>query len=136
MQDATGHLYTNTDGISAVIICDNEYPTRVAFDLIAKILKKYSESNYSDKTQTYLDEVISKYQQPENIDSIMRVQRDLEETKVVLVYNALISICSTRQLGPFWNVERKSTSLFQNLINWETSQNFSSNMQRKQIPAV
>lgn len=78
-------MYTNSDGISVVIICDKEYPTRVSFDLIAKILKNYADVNYSDSIQNFLDEAISSYQQPENIDSIMKVQKDLEETKVVLV---------------------------------------------------
>ena len=85
--DATGHLFTNIDGISAVVICDHDYPSRVAFDLIAKILKKYNDNEGStEKTQEFLNEVIVSYQQPENIDSIMRVQKDLEETKIVLVH--------------------------------------------------
>ena len=84
-----GHLFTNNAGFSVVVICDKEYPARVAFDLISKIQRLYNE-NINDESckacKDYIDEAIETYQSPENIDSIMRVQKDLEETKIVLVY--------------------------------------------------
>ena len=65
---------------------------RPAFSLLTKILDDFSakvpQSSYSNPTsisfpdiQTYL----TKYQDPRQADAIMRVQQELDETKIVLV---------------------------------------------------
>lgn len=77
---------------TAVIICDQEYPVRPAFSLLSKLLddftSKVPQSSYSNPgsisfpdTQNYLQ----KYQDPTQADTIMRVQQELDETKIVLV---------------------------------------------------
>lgn len=90
-----GHTYTRSEGLSCVIITDKEYPVRPAYTLINKVLEEYlslhpsSEWNHIsattpalnfDKLETYL----KKYQDPSQADSIMRVQQELDETKIVL----------------------------------------------------
>lgn len=90
-----GHTYTRSEGISCVVITDKEYPVRPAYTLINKILEEYlslhpasqwsgvTESNPSlqyDKLAAYL----KKYQDPSQADSIMKVQQELDETKIVL----------------------------------------------------
>lgn len=90
-----GHTYTRSEGLSCVVISDKEYPVRPAYTLINKILEEYlslhpasqwsgvSESSPAlqyDKLAVYL----KKYQDPSQADSIMKVQNELDETKIVL----------------------------------------------------
>lgn len=77
---------------TAIIITDQEYPVRPAFSLLTKILDEFiakvPQSAFSNPSaisfpdiQTYL----TKYQDPRQADTIMRVQQELDETKIVLV---------------------------------------------------
>lgn len=90
-----GHTYARSEGLACVIIADKEYPVRPAYTLINKILEEYLQLHPSkefanidattpalkyDQLETYL----KKYQDPSQADSIMRVQQELDETKIVL----------------------------------------------------
>jgi synaptobrevin family protein YKT6 len=78
--------------VLGVIITDHEYPVRSAFSLLTKLLDDFTTKvpqssfgnpasiSFSD-TNTY----IQKYQDPRQADTIMRVQQELDETKIVLV---------------------------------------------------
>lgn len=76
-----------------MIICDKEYPQRVAFALINRILEefcnKYSREMWMSSSKELEFEALKlyleKYQNPQEADAIMRVQRELDETKVILV---------------------------------------------------
>ena len=37
----TGHVYTNTEGLACVVVCDKDYPQRVAFSLINRVLDSF-----------------------------------------------------------------------------------------------
>ncbi|CAE6473976.1 unnamed protein product [Rhizoctonia solani] len=74
-----------------VLISDEEYPVRPAFSLLAKALDDFATavpmSAYSNpsaisfpQAQTY----VAKYQEPKQADAIMKVQQELDETKIVL----------------------------------------------------
>lgn len=90
-----GHTHTRAEGLSCVVITDKEYPVRPAYTLINKILEEYlllhpasewagaSASNASLAFDR-LDQYIQKYQDPTQADSIMKVQQELDETKIVL----------------------------------------------------
>jgi len=87
-----GHTYTRSDGLSGVILTDPEYPTRVVFTLLQKILddfsEKYPKAVWSTPSQTPfppLADYLAKYQDPKQADPIMKVQKDLDETKIILV---------------------------------------------------
>ncbi|ORX80672.1 synaptobrevin-like protein ykt6, partial [Basidiobolus meristosporus CBS 931.73] len=84
-----GHVFTKAEGVSGVIIVDREYPRRVAFSLLSKILdefmSKYPKNEWNQmRSYPELKEYLTKYQDPKQADTIMRVQQDLDETKVVL----------------------------------------------------
>ncbi|KAJ5219585.1 Synaptobrevin [Penicillium chermesinum] len=64
----TFHAYGRTEGVAGVIVTDGDYPALVAHQLLSKILKEY----------------IVKYQDPQQADSIMKIQQELDETKIVL----------------------------------------------------
>lgn len=90
--DYVGHVYARAEGIAGVVITDKEYPPRVAFSLLNKILDEFttrypSSSAWSTPEQTpypELQEYISTYQDPKQGDTIMKVQRELDETKIIL----------------------------------------------------
>ncbi|KAL6928712.1 palmitoyltransferase [Hanseniaspora valbyensis] len=91
-----GHVYTRSEEplISGVIITDKEYPIRPIFTLLNKILDEFvvqfPQTNDIDESKLLkyetvtLQDYIVKYQDPSNADSIMRVQNELDETKIVL----------------------------------------------------
>lgn len=93
-----GHVFTSVNGLSAVIVCDKEYPQRVAFALINRVLEEFSALYSrevwlsSSKPLPYenLRVFLQKYQNPHEADSIMRVQKELDETKIVLVLHGLL----------------------------------------------
>lgn len=77
------------------LITDKEYPVRPAYTLLNKILDEYlvahPKEEWADVTETndalkmkQLDTYISKYQDPSQADAIMKVQQELDETKIVL----------------------------------------------------
>ncbi|SCZ92703.1 BZ3500_MvSof-1268-A1-R1_Chr5-2g08121 [Microbotryum saponariae] len=98
----TAHAYTRaSDNLAGVIITDQEYPVRVAFSLINKILDEFTtqvkrdvweakarESRQAGKQYLVefpqLQEYCTKYQDPKQADTIMKVQQELDETKIIL----------------------------------------------------
>ena len=90
-----GLTYTRSEGLACVIITDKEYPVRPAYTLINKILEEYLSlhpqkdwANISATNASFnydnLEHYIKKYQDPSQADSIMKVQQELDETKIVL----------------------------------------------------
>ena len=90
-----GHTYTRSEGIACVIISDKEYPVRPAYTLINKILEEYlalhPQQEWANISATspslaydQLEQYLKKYQDPSQADSIMKVQQELDETKIVL----------------------------------------------------
>lgn len=90
-----GHTYTRSEGISGIIITDKDYPVRPAYTLINKILEEYlslhpksdwENIDKANETLQYgqLEAYLKKYQDPTQADSIMKVQQELDDTKVVL----------------------------------------------------
>lgn len=82
----------NAEPPLAVIITDQEYPVRPAFSLLTKVLEdfvaKVPQSSFSSPSTINFPEVntyLQKYQDPRQADAIMKVQQELDETKIVLV---------------------------------------------------
>ena len=78
--------------LSAVIIADGEYPVRPAFSLLTKILDdfiaKVPQSTFNTPAAISFPELntyLQKYQDPRQADAIMKVQQELDETKIILV---------------------------------------------------
>lgn len=93
------HVYVRGDNLSGVVICDHEYPSRVAHTLITKILDEFSQiilpANWPtlderDVSFNQLNVYLVKYQNPREADAMTKMQEDLDETKIVLV-NTLIN---------------------------------------------
>jgi len=88
------HCYVTTKKLGCVVISDGEYPFRVAYDFITKVMdmvtKQYGDKVYSSQTDMNwkiagLEEMLIKYEEPKEVDSIMKITKDLDETKEVLM---------------------------------------------------
>lgn len=93
-----GHVFTRSEGISGVLITDKSYPIRPAYTLLNKILDEYLSTHPADQwkdveegnEETKMDdlpEYLSKYQNPTQADALMKVQQELDETKIVLQHS-------------------------------------------------
>jgi len=87
------HAYIDSDGFGAAVITDTEYPTRVALSLAGLILKEFyskRENNVSKYTEDRqllfpsINELMSKYQNPESADNINKIQNDLNDIEDIL----------------------------------------------------
>jgi synaptobrevin family protein YKT6 len=80
------------DGLCGSITCDAEYPPRVAFSLLTRLLEDFSlfKPDWARETRNeaaqwpQLESDVLKYQDPANADQIMKIQRSLDETRDVL----------------------------------------------------
>ena len=95
----TGHVYMRSEGLAGVLVTDKEYPVRPAYSLLNKLLDEYIMSfppmrwnHITDKHDPSISQLqfselntyIQKYQDPGQADAIMRVQQELDETKIIL----------------------------------------------------
>ncbi len=87
------------NGLSGVLITDQDYPSRVAFNILQKIVVDFDEL-YQKKSKEFddvrsdfelnsiylegLQKTVQEYQDPVKTDKILKVKKDLEETKTVL----------------------------------------------------
>ncbi|XP_033098902.1 synaptobrevin homolog YKT6-like [Anneissia japonica] len=87
-QDYLCHAYIRNDSLAGVLIADHEYPNRVAFSLISKVLDSFAEQvkpntwhKITENNADYsgLDEFIANYQNPRETDAITRIQTKLYE---------------------------------------------------------
>lgn len=105
------HSRPASDGIVGVLITDTEYPVRVAFSLLNKTLDEFvikvPKSQWESKVNAITTgsatappkgeallgvsafpqsvDYVKRYQDPRQADTIMKVQQELDETKIVLV---------------------------------------------------
>ncbi|KAG9354859.1 hypothetical protein JZ751_001572 [Albula glossodonta] len=99
-QEYLCHVYVRNDSLGAVVIADSEYPQRVCFTLLEKVLDEFSKqvdsidwpSGSPDSIHyTALDSYLAKYQNPREADSMTKVQAELDETKIIL-HNTMESL--------------------------------------------
>ena len=92
-QEYVGHVYKNAQGLAAMLVSDAEYPTRTAFSVLNKLLDEFiglfPASRWPTLTPqsiTYpqLKQHLAQVQNPESTDPFLKVQRELDETKIVL----------------------------------------------------
>eukprot|EP01006_Ploeotia_vitrea_P051122 TRINITY_DN67528_c4_g8_i1.p1 TRINITY_DN67528_c4_g8~~TRINITY_DN67528_c4_g8_i1.p1 ORF type:complete len:203 (+),score=29.92 TRINITY_DN67528_c4_g8_i1:102-710(+) len=88
------YVYRQSNGLAVVLAADKEYPQRVAFTLVGKVLADFAEKYKGQYESTItkdnvitapeLEADLKKYQNPEEADKILKIQKDLDETKVIL----------------------------------------------------
>lgn len=92
-QEYVCHVFVRENNVSGVLISDIEYPQRVAFTLLGKVLDQFLEefplhrlSSLDERDIVFpkCSEYLAKYQNPKDADPMMKVQAELDETKIVL----------------------------------------------------
>ncbi|KAA8904649.1 Longin-like domain-containing protein [Sphaerosporella brunnea] len=91
-QSYTFHVYGRSEGLAGVVISDHDYPKLVAHKLLSQIVDEFLTANPRATWATgspkiempQLQGYIQKYQDPKQADSILRIQQELDETKIVL----------------------------------------------------
>ncbi|GAA5817218.1 palmitoyltransferase [Mucor flavus] len=90
-ENNVAHVYSHPQGISGMIISDKDYPSRVAFSLLNKIMDEFLVKFPTDvwkKADTLeypeIADYLVKYQDPQQADTIMKVQKELDETTAIL----------------------------------------------------
>ncbi|KAA3459540.1 VAMP-like protein YKT61 [Gossypium australe] len=86
------HSY-NRNGLCAIGFMDDHYPVRSAFSLLNQVIDEY-QKNFGESWRTaqadsaepwpYLDNALTKYQDPAEADKLLKIQRELDETKIIL----------------------------------------------------
>jgi synaptobrevin family protein YKT6 len=83
----------NRNGLAAIAVMDKEYPSRSAFCVLQKLCDDYCDLLKIDWQQIkeddqrgseLLEEALVKYQDPMAADKILKIQRELDDTKIVL----------------------------------------------------
>jgi len=95
-QDYMCHVFVRNDSLAAVAVCDAIYPSRVAFMMLNKLLDEHDQvvgssfatADPNSYTFTACDDLLLKYQNPNEADPMTKVQHELDETKVI-VFNTL-----------------------------------------------
>ncbi|XP_032869613.1 synaptobrevin homolog YKT6 [Amblyraja radiata] len=92
-QDYLCHVCIRNDSLAGVAIADSEYPSRVCFTLLDKVLDDFFKQvdsidwpsgNPNTIQYTGLDAQLARYQNPREADAMSKVQAELDETKVIL----------------------------------------------------
>ena len=90
---------TNSDKIGATMICDEEYPKRVAIDILLKVhdnFKLFQAQNNLDLNKieddtnvkfNYIETAIVDWQDPSKKDSIMKLQNELNDVQDIMRQN-------------------------------------------------
>mmetsp|Transcript_87566 Transcript_87566/g.121545 ORF Transcript_87566/g.121545 Transcript_87566/m.121545 type:complete len:202 (-) Transcript_87566:67-672(-) len=88
------HVLVRHDGLAVVVTSDEDYPQRVAFSLILKVLDGFCNL-HGDKWQAaaantalpcpQLEPLLKRYQDPNEADDVAKINRELDETKEILI---------------------------------------------------
>ena len=87
------HCYVRVDGLGACFVADKEYPARVAFTLLSRLLEEFNQkysAQWNGALQDVflpfppLDKALAEFQDPAKADKIMKIQKDLDETVEVM----------------------------------------------------
>ncbi|TYZ57073.1 hypothetical protein PybrP1_003555, partial [[Pythium] brassicae (nom. inval.)] len=86
------HVFVRRDGIAGIVVADQEYPPRVAFALLNKLLDEFEKDQHGAWKShngpplewAPLSTAIAEYQDPTKADKISAIQRELDDTTAVL----------------------------------------------------
>eukprot|EP00116_Pleurobrachia_bachei_P016551 sb/3476813/ len=108
------------------MICDEEYPQRVAFTFMLKIMEdflaKHPKGTWSSAPFTDADirKQFDAAQDPKEIDHLMKIQTDLDETKVIL-YDTIEKVLERGE--KLEDIVSRSEQLTKGMIYvWETGE--------------
>ena len=97
-QDYMVHVHTKRADLSGMVVCDREYPQRVAFALLQRVLDQFL-SEFPDPKRwlamiegqqqasavfPFLRQSMDKYQNPNEADNLLKIQKELDETTIIM----------------------------------------------------
>lgn len=84
----------NKDGLVGIAFVDADYPVRAGFCVVSKVLEDFAllkgeawrgaTADAPGEAEALLQDALQKYQNPEAADKLAKIQRDLDETKIIL----------------------------------------------------
>jgi synaptobrevin family protein YKT6 len=87
------HCHMRVEGIGGIVVADDDYPSRVAFAMINKMLDRFC-AEFGDRWKgadrdyqfpfPSLETSLVEYQDPAEVDKILKLHADLEETKEIV----------------------------------------------------
>nr|KAJ0205441.1 hypothetical protein LSAT_V11C500261630 [Lactuca sativa] len=86
------HSY-NRNGLCVVGFMDDHYPVRSAFSVLNQVIDEYQKKHgnswhniQADITDQwpYLNDALTRFQDPAQADKLLKIQRELDETKIIL----------------------------------------------------
>jgi len=91
-EDYFCHVHVKENQTAAIVVADQEYPSRAAFSVLSSVLDEFESQGGrvgnspegAPGTDRLLEAALAKYQDPLNADKIGRIQKELDETKIVL----------------------------------------------------
>lgn len=96
-EDYVAHVHVQSNKLACVILTDKDYPARVAFDIIRRALEAFEKTvpaaQWASLTADQLFSVpeinalLAKYQSPSEVDSLLKLQNQVEEVKEIMVKN-------------------------------------------------
>lgn len=93
------HTYARPEGLCGIMVTDDQYSTMVAQRLLSTILEDFMVSHPAStwatgdcklnaemklKTDKELQDYLAKYQDPQQVDSLLKIKGELEETRINL----------------------------------------------------
>mmetsp|Transcript_14349 Transcript_14349/g.36601 ORF Transcript_14349/g.36601 Transcript_14349/m.36601 type:complete len:204 (+) Transcript_14349:84-695(+) len=88
------YILKRDTGIASVVVTDKEYPQRVGYAFVRQVMDEFMDKTggkYSTTSRDHsvafpsLEAMLKKFQDPAEADKITRIQKDVDETKDVLV---------------------------------------------------
>ena len=90
------YCYKDTDGMACVLMCEEQYPKRAAISIITETLREYKvtyQGRYERATADNcisapeLQQKLTRYQDPLEADKLLKIEKELEETKCIMYSN-------------------------------------------------
>lgn len=91
------YAHCHPDGFCVIAVCDDKYNDRVAFSMLNQVANDFVggyRGRWEDAPRDNclqwpeLDQTLAKYQKPEEADKILKIKKEIEETKAVM-YDAI-----------------------------------------------
>jgi len=91
------HVWRQGRDIAGAVCCNEHYPARLAYSLISKSLTEFDSFslNRADEVRTSTKDIdiavpsirtlLAQYSKPDQVDQLFKVQKDLDETKEILL---------------------------------------------------
>mmetsp|Transcript_10722 Transcript_10722/g.26243 ORF Transcript_10722/g.26243 Transcript_10722/m.26243 type:complete len:202 (+) Transcript_10722:235-840(+) len=89
------HVHVRSNGLTGLVVADQEYPVRVAFSMITDLLNKYTkfDPQWNAATQDknaepdFMKEALEKFQNPKEADKVLKIQQTVDEIKSIMHKN-------------------------------------------------